>query len=133
MQHIKTRSLSGWYMNANHVPSHSLWVFLTSISWWSLMGAWVTASLHGYQDSSEYSSWSYQYCGLDGLDSFSDFWFLQSFFQAFGDCSKCTDCNWYCYHPLVPQAFHFSGQVCWNNKFYNYKLNWKLLYSLRKF
>ena len=36
---------------------------------------------------------------------FSDFQFLQSFFEAFGDRSKGTNYNCYYGHPYVPQLF----------------------------
>ena len=67
----------------------SQWVFHTSISWRSFTGVWVTAVRSYHQDFSQYSFWS---C-LDGFNSSSDFQFLHSFFQAFGDCSKYTTNN----------------------------------------
>ena len=46
--------------------------------------------LSEFQDSSRYFDRSQQCCSLYGLDSFSDFHFLQSFFQAFKERSKRT-------------------------------------------
>ena len=43
----------------------------------------------GLQDSSQ------QWCSLYDLDSFSDFQFLHSLFQAFGYHSNLNDHNWY--------------------------------------
>ena len=40
--------------------------------------------------------------GLDDLDSSTDFHFLQPLLQAFGDCSKRTNYNWYNLHSHVP-------------------------------
>ena len=59
-----------------------------------------------FQDSSKYSSLILHCCGLDGLNSSSDFQFSLFLFQAFGDCSKCTNYNWYCYLLHVPQSYH---------------------------
>ena len=70
----------------------------------SLEFEWQQVS-SGLQDSSQYSGWSQQCCSLVKLDSSLDFQYFQSPFQAFGDCSKCTNYNWYHYHPPVPQLF----------------------------
>ena len=53
----------------------------------SLGSKWqqVSSGLHDSYD------WSKHCWRLDGLDSFSDFWFLQFFFQAFWDLPKCTN------------------------------------------
>ena len=48
---------------------------------------------------------------LDGFDSYIDFQFFQSLFQAFRDGSKCTNYNWYHCHLHVPQLFLFSDKV----------------------
>ena len=65
----------------------------------------------GQQDSSKYSSRSQQCCSLDGLDSTSDFQFLQSLLQTLKDYSECTDYNWYYLHLHVPQLFKFFGKI----------------------
>ena len=67
---------------------HLLWVFYTSISWSSFTDVWVIAILFL---SPECFGWSQQCSSLYGLDSFSDFQFLLSLFQAFGDHSKYTN------------------------------------------
>ena len=64
---------------------------------------WERVSLN-LLDTSQYSGRSYC-CSLDGLDSFTDFEFLPSFFQAFGNHSKCTNYGWYHRHPHVTNAF----------------------------
>ena len=48
---------------------------------------------------------------LDSFVSPTDFQFLQPFLQASGDCSKCTNNNWYYLDPHVPQSVHFSDKV----------------------
>ena len=70
----------------------------------SLEFEWQQVS-SGLQDSSRYSNWSQQCCSLNGLDS-SDFQFLQSSSQAFGEHSKSTNY----YHLHIPQIF-FSSQA----------------------
>ena len=64
----------------------------------SLETEWQQVS-SGPQDSSQYSGRSQQYCNLNDLD----FHLFQFLFHAFGDCSKCTNYNWYHRHPQVPQ------------------------------
>ena len=91
--------------------------FYTSISWWSFIGVEMTASpirslgfflvsfTHQREQMASHRSPSdckfpqisrtllniladLNNCSLDGLDSSSDFWFLRSLFQDFGDRSK---------------------------------------------
>ena len=62
------------------------------------MSAWNQVS-SGFQKLSEYFNWSQQCCGLDSLDSFSDFQPLKSFLQAFVDRHKSSIYNWY-HHQL---------------------------------
>ena len=95
----------------------------------SLKSEWQQLS-SDFQDSSEYSS-RFLKCDQDGLNSFSDIQFLQSFFRAFGDHFKLTNNNWYHCQLIVLQLFLFSGKfqvlylfvffyfqfvVCWNGK-----------------
>ena len=89
---------------------NSVRVFQTSISWGYFIGVWVTAFSPGLQDSSQYSDRSQQYCSLDGLDSSSDFWIPQSFFQVFVNRSKCTNYNWY-----HRSTVHFSSLAMYKN------------------
>ena len=58
-------------------------VFFTAVltGSFSLKSKWQQIS-SGFQDSSKYSNWSYECCGLDGLIFFSDLQFLQSPFQV---------------------------------------------------
>ena len=42
------------------------------------------------------------------ISFFSDLQFPRSIFQSFGDCSKCTKCNWYHRHL---HGLQFSGKV----------------------
>ena len=69
------------------------------------------------QDSSQYSSWSQQCCDLDGFDSSSDFQLHQPFFQAFADCFKSLNYNWYHCHAQVPHLFSSQARSryfsCW--------------------
>ena len=57
------------------------------------------------QDSSHYSGRSQEYSSLDCLHSSSYLQVLQSFYQSFGDCTECTNYNWYHRHIYV---LHFS-------------------------
>ena len=65
---------------------YTLWDFHTSVSNWSFTGVWASASLLRAPGLSEYSCQSQQCCGLDGIDSSSNFLFHQSILQALGDC-----------------------------------------------
>ena len=112
------------------VQFYSLQVFQTSISWWSFTGVCVVASLI----RSPWTILRIQNRTLvmlmvwNGQDSSSDFNFFQSLFQAFWDCSKSTNYNWYHRHSHVPK-FSFlvlrqgaiiclSFAVRWNSKIY---------------
>ena len=64
------------------------------------------------QDSPQYSIWSLQSCGFDGLDSSPGLQFPQSLFQTFGDCSKCANHNWYHHHLHVSQLFQLTQDPC---------------------
>ena len=55
----------------------------------------VSSSLH---KSFLYFSQPQQCCSLDGLSLFSDFQLSQLPYHDFGDCSKCTNYNWYHHH-----------------------------------
>ena len=55
---------------------YSLRVFHISVSWWSFIGVWVTASL--LKSPGQYSGWSQKCSSLDGLYSSSYFQVLQS-------------------------------------------------------
>ena len=58
---------------------HSLWVFHSSVSWWSLTGILVTASFLKYPGLSSVFWPILIILSLDGLDSSFDFQFFQSF------------------------------------------------------
>ena len=86
-------------------------VFHTSVSRWFLTKfEWqrVSSSL---QDSSQYSDQSQQCSSLDGLHSSFYFQVLQSLYQSFGDCTKCTNHNWYNHQFHVSQFFQFPSKV----------------------
>ena len=68
-------------------------------------------SLRATKDSSEYSIWSQQCCGQDGLDFSSDFQSLQSLFKALEDRNKRTKHKWYPWHLHVTQLFQFSSKI----------------------
>ena len=69
----------------------------------SLESIWQVSS--GLQNSSEYFGHAQQGCHLDGFCSSSDFQFFQFPIHASGDCSKCTNYNWYHYQPNVSLLF----------------------------
>ena len=48
---------------------------------------------------------------LDGFNLFANFQLFQSSLQAFGNCSKCANYNWYHGHPLVPSVSLFASKV----------------------
>ena len=50
-------------------------------------------------------------CSLDCLRSSSYFQVPQSIYQSFGECTKCTNYNWYHRHFHVPQFFQFVSKV----------------------
>ena len=64
----------------------------------------------GLLDSTVYSRRSPQRCSLEGLDFSSDFQFLQSFLETFGDRSKRINCTWYHRYSQMTQLF-FSSLV----------------------
>ena len=68
----------------------------------------VSSSL---QDSSKYSGRSQQCSTLDWLHSFSYFPVLQTFYQSFGDCTECTNYNWYHRHCHIPHFLLFPSKV----------------------
>ena len=86
--------------------------FFTSalVNGFSLEFEWqqVSSSL---QDSSQYFGRSQQCYSLDSLHSSSYFQVLQPLYQSFGDCTKCTNYNWYHHHFHVPQFFLFPSKV----------------------
>ena len=48
---------------------------------------------------------------MDGLHPSSYFQVLQSLYQSFDDCTKCTNYNWYKRHFHVPQFLQFPSKV----------------------
>ena len=52
------------------------------------------------QDSSQYSRKSQQFCCLDNFNSSSDFQYLLSFFQPFGNLPKFINYIWHHSHPI---------------------------------
>ena len=93
-----------------------------------------------FWDSSKYSSWSQQCCGLYGLDSSSNFQFLQSLSQVYGDqlklvspsCSTNFSTLWlyplYVYHFTL---FHFHYVVCWDSKIHLVASSFFLLINVK--
>ena len=86
-------------------------IFHTSVSWWSFIRVWVTASLLKSPGLFYVSGQSQQRCHLNGLYSSSYFQVLQSLYQSFGDCAGSTNYNWYHRHFHVPLFFQFSSDV----------------------
>ena len=101
--------------------------FAPVLNRWLFSEVWVTASL-----PKSPAVWSI-------LADFNNavIWMVSIFpsdfqFQVFGDCSKCTNYNWYCWHLHAPQFSEFSGKdqvfvylfiffyfhsmIHWNNK-----------------
>ena len=64
----------------------------------------------GVQVSSQHSNRSKQCCSLGCLHSSSHFQVILPFYQSFGNCTKCTDYNWYNRHFHVPQFFSIPKQ-----------------------
>ena len=63
---------------------------------------------------------------LDGHNSSTDFQFLQSRFQGFGDCSMCTIYNWYQRLSHVRQVFRLFGQIQGSFRFFLFSLSGQL-------
>ena len=76
----------------------------------SLNTEWDLVFSH-FQDYSQYSSWSYQCCSLDGIDSATDFQFLQFYQLVLWKHSKSTNYNCYNFNRHITQLFHFSDKV----------------------
>ena len=105
---------SSWYYSWQVFRNSVNWcvflfffLFIFFIYFYFFTGGWLTA---GLQDSSQYSSRSQQCCSLDGLDSPSNFQFLQSSSPAFSDRSVCTNYNWYHCHFHIPQLLSLSSK-----------------------
>ena len=80
-----------------HLFFHSLWVFLTILSWWSFAGDWVTVSLP--RSPGLFSVFWRIPKKLYCFNSSSDF----QLFLPFGDRSKRASYKWYNRLPHLPR------------------------------
>ena len=109
-----------------------VWEFFTPAF---LTRVWVTASLLKSPDSSRYFGRSWQCWSRYGNYLSSFFQIFQSFYQAFGDCPKSINHNWYHRHFHVhgffstrarstylssfSLSFIFTSVTCRNDKVYD--------------
>ena len=99
--------LSLWELDNRRRSSQLIQVFFSLLASFSLESVWQQVT-SGLPDSSEYSSRSQRYWGLNGLDSPSDFQLFQSPFQIFWDHSTTTGITVTC---MFHSFFLFSGKV----------------------
>ena len=83
-------------------------VFHNTIYLWSFTGVWITASLLSFP---RLFFVFLPILTMYFLDSSSDFLFLQSFFQVFGDRSERVTNNWYYHHLHIPRFFLLPGNI----------------------